>query len=121
MGSTGRRYVRSLARSLWNAHGQNIAGGGAYYVAKQQVNKERQVKYDEHQRKKRAQYSLEYSANVPSKPLSSSTMGDTSASPSQEASDDPSPAHQEPQADPAPTSPYGAQKVYRNRKGDRFS
>ena len=82
--------------------------------------------------------SLEYSDNVPNRPLSSATMGgsetrdtnggpartDTAGSPSQEASSDPAPTRHAPTTEGERVfekSKYESATPYRSRKGDRFS
>lgn len=84
--------------------------------------------------------SLEYSDNVPSRPLSSATMGGTSmtasttnggpartdaaGSPSQESSADPAPTRHAPATEGQRVlekSKYESSTPFRSRKGDRFS
>ena len=81
--------------------------------------------------------SMEYSDNVPSRPLSSAAMGgsaiipngngngsgpparvDTAGSPSHEANTDPTPTRHAPAIE---KSKYEAAVPYKSRKGDRFS
>lgn len=82
--------------------------------------------------------SLEYSENVPNRPLSSATMGgsdsslanggpartDTAGSPSQESSSDPAPTRHAPTTEGQRViekSKYEASVPFRSPKGDRFS
>ena len=82
--------------------------------------------------------SLEYSANVPNRPLSSATMGgsgvpdtnggpprtDTAGSPSQESSGDPAPTRHAPTTEGqrvVEKSKYESSTPFRSPKGDRFS
>ena len=88
------------------------------------------------QRKKRAMIdSLEYSDNVPNKPMSASTMGgstenggpartDTASSPSQESTSDPAPTRHAPTTEGQRVlekSKYESSQPFRSTKGDRFS
>jgi hypothetical protein len=82
--------------------------------------------------------SLEYSQNVPTRPLSSATMGgsetgvanggpartDTAGSPSQESSSDPAPTRHAPATEGqrvVEKSKYESSTPFRSPKGDRFS
>lgn len=82
--------------------------------------------------------SLEYSQNVPTRPLSSSAMGgsdavlanggpartDTAGSPSQESSSDPAPTRHAPTTENQRVlekSKYESSTPFRSTKGDRFS
>lgn len=82
--------------------------------------------------------SLEYSENVPSRPLSSATMGGSDAaaanggpartdmvgSPSQESSSDPAPTRHAPATEGQRVlekSKYESSTPFRSAKGDRFS
>lgn len=80
--------------------------------------------------KKEAIRLMEHSENVPSNPISASTMGnggirdDSAGSPSQEATSDPAPTRHEPTTEQQrldEKSKYESSTPYRNRKGDRFS
>jgi hypothetical protein len=115
-----------------------LAGAGAYVFAKRSINEDRQARLEE-QRKKRAMAdSLEYSENVPSRPLSSATMGgsdasgtngtpprtDTAGSPSQESSSDPAPTRHAPANEGQRVlekSKYESSVPFKSPKGDRFS
>ncbi|OTA67715.1 hypothetical protein K449DRAFT_388515, partial [Hypoxylon sp. EC38] len=113
-----------------------LAGAGAYYFAKKSINADRAARLEEARRKKQMIDSLEHSNNVPSKPLSASTMGgsangnghpartDTAGSPSQEASSDPAPTRHAPATERQQVvekSKYESSTPYRSPKGDRFS
>lgn len=85
---------------------------------------------EEARRRRLANASLEYSENVPSQPLSASTMGNTPArtdaagSPSQEAGTDPAPTRHAPETEGqrmVEKSKYEPAVPYVTRKGDRFS
>lgn len=82
--------------------------------------------------------SLEYSQNVPARPLSSATMGgsdtgatngtaprtDTAGSPSQESSSDPAPTRHAPATEGqrvVEKSKYESSVPFKSPKGDRFS
>lgn len=116
------------------------AGGAAYYFAKTQINADRQAKYEAQRKKKEMIESLEYSENVPSRPLSSATMGgtatraspgnggpartDPAGSPSQEAGSDPAPTRHAPVTEDQRVyekSKYESSTPFKSRKGDRFS
>ncbi|KAI0021880.1 hypothetical protein F4780DRAFT_253488 [Xylariomycetidae sp. FL0641] len=133
----------NTVRSFWLGWGSLcVAGGGAYYFAKRQINADRASRLEETQRKKQRMIeSLEYSDNVPSKPMSSAAMGgsaahhdpshnggpareDTAGSPSQEASTDPAPTRHAPSTEGQRVfekSKYESSTPYRSPKGDRFS
>lgn len=112
-----------------------MAGGGAYYFAKGEINKDRAAKHEAMMRQRALQESLEYSSNIASRSSSASKIGsateknihreDTSAvSPSQEATSDPAPTRHAPENDGQKIlekSKYEAAEPYRTRKGDRFS
>ncbi len=115
------------------------AGAGAYYFAKRSINADRQARLNEQRRKKSMIESLEYSDNVPSRPLSSATMGgstttnhanggpartDAAGSPSQESSADPAPTRHAPATESQRVlekSKYESNVPFRSPKGDRFS
>jgi len=95
------------------------------------------ARLDEQRRKKQMIDSMEYSDNVPSRPMSSATMGyadatpgggpartDTAGSPSQESSADPAPTRHAPATEGqrvAEKSKYENTATFRSTKGDRFS
>lgn len=114
------------------------AGVGSYIFAKRQVNADRRAKLEELREKRRMNHSMEYSDNVPTHPISSSTMGaggepvgppaartDAAGSPSQEAGGgDPAPTRHAPVTEDQRVeekSKYEASATYRGRRGDRFS
>ncbi|KAI1405678.1 hypothetical protein F4819DRAFT_443365 [Hypoxylon fuscum] len=127
----------NTARSFWLGWGSLcVAGGGAYYFAKRSINADRAARLEESRRKKQMIDSLEYSNNVPSRPMSASTMGgtansnggpartDTAGSPSQEASSDPAPTRHAPATEGQQVvekSKYESSTPYKSPKGDRFS
>ncbi|KAI0124251.1 hypothetical protein BJ170DRAFT_638644 [Xylariales sp. AK1849] len=128
----------NTVRSFWLGWGSLcVAGGGAYYFAKRQINADRAARLEDSRRKKRMVDSLEYSDNVPSRPMSSSTMGggpppangtsprtDPSGSPSQEASHDPAPTRHAPSTEGervTEKSKYESSTPFKSPKGDRFS
>lgn len=109
----------------------SIAGGGAYYFAKKEINADRQAKLEAHRRKTVAQQSLEYGEPIPNQ-SSISSLGNANGGsgqpdivglPSQEASSDPAPRH------PSTVdternrerNKYESSVPYRAPKGDRFS
>jgi hypothetical protein len=120
------------------------AGAGAYVFAKRGINADRLARLEDQRRKKSMIESLEYSDNVPNRPLSSATMGgsgtpansntttngtpartDTAGSPSQESSSgDPAPTRHAPATEGQRVfekSKYEASTPFRSPKGDRFS
>jgi hypothetical protein len=129
----------NTVRSFWLGWGSLcVAGGGAYYLAKKSINADRQARLEEQRKKKAMVDSLEYSENVPNRPLSSATMGgsnggvasggpartDAVYSPSQESSSDPAPTRHAPATEGqrvAEKSKYEAAVPFNSRKGDRFS
>ncbi|XDG02295.1 hypothetical protein ABKA04_001910 [Annulohypoxylon sp. FPYF3050] len=127
----------NTVKSFWMGWGSLcLAGGGAYYFAKKSINADRAARLEESRRKKQMIESLEHSNNVPSKPLSASTMGgssngnghpartDTAGSPSQEASSDPAPTRHAPSTEGQQVvekSKYESTVPFRSPKGDRFS
>ncbi|KAH6840922.1 hypothetical protein B0I37DRAFT_385532 [Chaetomium sp. MPI-CAGE-AT-0009] len=129
----------NTVRSFWLGWGSLcVAGGGAYYLAKKSINADRQSRLEEQRKKKAMVDSLEYSENVPNRPLSSATMGgsnggmanggpartDTAGSPSQESSSDPAPTRHAPATEGqrvAEKSKYEASVPFTSPKGDRFS
>ena len=109
----------------------------AYYFAKRSINEDRTTRMMERRKKQAMIDSLEYSDNVPNKPLSSATMGGTAAgengaparidaasSPSQESSSDPAPTRHAPTTEGQRVlekSKYEAATPWKSPKGDRFS
>ncbi|KAI4143569.1 MAG: hypothetical protein LQ340_006956 [Diploschistes diacapsis] len=99
------------------------AGGGAYYVAKKQVNANRQAEYEAQLKRQRLYASFEEresSKPAPSHKKDFHKGSDHSGSPSGEASTDPAPTSHQTNS-PKPKSKYEPSEVYRSRKGDRFS
>ncbi|RFU72333.1 hypothetical protein TARUN_9927 [Trichoderma arundinaceum] len=101
-----------------------VAGGGAYYFAKQQIRADRQAKLEAHRQKIAANKALEFEAA----PAPSSNGGpartDNVGSPSQEASNDPAATRHAPATESqrvTEKSKYESDTPYRTRKGDRFS
>ncbi|KAL1645778.1 hypothetical protein SLS58_003662 [Diplodia intermedia] len=94
-----------------------VAGGGAYYFAKKEINAERAEKAAADRRKRELQARLESQAFTGG----SSNGG---ANPSQEASQDPAPTRHAPETAGQQVfekSKYEATEPFRSRKGDRFS
>ncbi|KAK4217074.1 hypothetical protein QBC37DRAFT_415371 [Rhypophila decipiens] len=129
----------NTVRSFWVGWGSLcVAGGAAYVFAKRSINADRQSRLEEQRKKKSMIESLEYSDNVPTRPLSSATMGgttagaanggpartDTAGSPSQESSSDPAPTRHAPTTEGQRVfekSKYESSVPYKSPKGDRFS
>lgn len=90
----------------------SLAGGGAYYFAKQSINADRAARFEEAQRRRQMHYSLEHSGPSPS------------SSPSHEATSDPAPTRHAPESEDQRVfekSKYEPTEPYRAKKGDRFS
>ncbi|KAI1819637.1 hypothetical protein F4861DRAFT_125288 [Xylaria intraflava] len=111
-------------KSFWLGWGSLcVAGGGAYYFAKQSINADRAQRLEEAQRKKRMMNSLESPNNVPASndaPVSSDLAG----LPSQEASSDPAPTRHAPTTEGQRVyekSKYESSTPFQSTKGDRFS
>jgi hypothetical protein len=97
------------------------AGAGAYVFAKRQINAERQAKLDDIRKRKQAVVeSLEYSDNVPPRPLSASAMGGT-ATPEASSSSAAPPEGKDGSGTTPGKSKYEAQKPFVSPKGDRFA
>ncbi|KAK0720030.1 hypothetical protein B0H67DRAFT_574879 [Lasiosphaeris hirsuta] len=128
----------NTVKSFWVGWGALcLAGGGAYVFAKRSIDADRRTRLEEQRRKKSMAESLEYSQNVPSRPLSSATMGgtgtitnggpartDAAGSPSQESSNDPAPTRHAPATEGervVEKSKYESSVPFRSPKGDRFS
>jgi len=100
-------------KSFWIGWGSLIvAGAGAFYFAKKEINADRREKYLQRQQRQHEQDMLRY--------------GNESAqmNPSSEASSDPAPTRHVPQTEQENVhgkSKYEATAVYRSPKGDRFS
>jgi hypothetical protein len=117
----------------------SLAGGAAYYFAKQSINADRAARFEAEQKRRRRQESLEYSAKAPSQPASSSSISgsakegftnggparsDHSGSPSQESTLDPAPTRHAPATEGQRVrekSKYETSEPFRAKKGDRFS
>lgn len=106
-----------------------LAGGTAYYFAKQSINADRAARFEEQRMRKQMAQSLEYGDNVPSQPGSATSMGgeprtDTAGSPSQESSSDPAPTRHAPTTEQQRVlekSKYESSTPFKSPKGDRFS
>ncbi|KAI1176130.1 hypothetical protein F4777DRAFT_547897 [Nemania sp. FL0916] len=121
-------------KSFWLGWGSLcVAGAGAYYFAKKNINADRAQKYEESQRRKRMMSSLEHGDN-PSQVSSASSSGpssndkpisnDFAGSPSQEASSDPAPTRHAPTTEGQRVyekSKYESSTPFKSPKGDRFS
>ncbi|KAK0626531.1 hypothetical protein B0T14DRAFT_562429 [Immersiella caudata] len=128
----------NTAKSFWLGWGSLcVAGGVSYYFAKKSIDADRRTRFEEQRKRKYMGESLEYSDNVPTKPLSSSAMGgslasnngsseartDTVGSPSQELGD-PAPTRHAPATEGQRVlekSKYESSTPFRSPKGDRFS
>ncbi|KAH7246410.1 hypothetical protein BKA59DRAFT_477879 [Fusarium tricinctum] len=110
----------NTVKSFWLGWGSLcVAGGGAYYFAKQQINADRVAKMEAHRKKRQMIENLEYTEGV-----GSPARTDSTGSPSQEASNDPAPTRHAPATEAqrvGEKSKYESNQVYRSPKGDRFS
>ncbi|KAG6006567.1 hypothetical protein E4U21_006865 [Claviceps maximensis] len=122
----------NTVRSFWLGWGSLcVAGGGAYYFAKREINADRQAKLEAARNKKQALRSADYAGFE----TNSSSSGaydsngaaprtDTAGSSSQETIHDPSATRHAgvTEADPLKEkSKYESAVPYATRKGDRFS
>ncbi|KAJ6440012.1 hypothetical protein O9K51_07903 [Purpureocillium lavendulum] len=117
----------NTVKSFWLGWGSLcVAGAGAYYFAKKEINADRKAKLEEARRKKYDIRSLEYSGG---QSPSATTNGapartDSAGSPSQEASNDPAPTRHAPATESQRVTEkgkYESDTPYRSPKGDRFS
>ena len=108
-----------------------MAGGGAYYFAKRQINADRASRYEADMKRKARFQNLEPVAPVDSslkskkkKPVPNGEGQDFAGKPSAEASEDAAPVGHAPETDQEKIrerSKYEAAEPYRSRKGNRFS
>ncbi|KAF2090751.1 hypothetical protein K490DRAFT_53709 [Saccharata proteae CBS 121410] len=99
-----------------------VAGGGAYYFAKKNINAERAEKAAADRRRKEMQIRLEHGDMTASS--GNAASADSASNPSQEASADPAPTRHAPETQGQQVfekSKYEASDPFRSRKGDRFS
>lgn len=129
-------------RSTWYGWGSLcVAGGGAYWFAKRQINADRQSRLEEELRRKELQRRMEAAEARSREPIAKRpkkqkavTSGDTgvtesktedhAGSPSAESSQDVAPVSHAPGSERdkiVEKSKYEAAEPYRSRKGDRFS
>lgn len=129
-------------RSTWIGWGTLcVAGGGAYYFAKQSINADRQARYDKERKKQNRLARLEasgYAAEPSPTATKSKKTGkenegssahtvrglDHAGSPSSEISEDAAPVGHAPANNDQRVrerSKYEAAEPYRSKKGDRFS
>jgi hypothetical protein len=104
----------------------SLAGGGAYYFAKKQINADRAARYEAELKKKQMQQSLEYAGvgNGSGTTNGGPARADLSASPSQESTLDPAPTSHAPDTEGQrlrEKSKYESSEPFRSKKGDRFS
>lgn len=98
-----------------------LAGGGAYYFAKKQINADRAARYEAEQRKKQVQQSLEFIGGGSN---GGPARSDHSGSPSQESTLEPAPTSHAPDTEGQrirEKSKYESSEPFRSKKGDRFS
>ncbi|TGO21762.1 hypothetical protein BPAE_0202g00030 [Botrytis paeoniae] len=106
-----------------------VAGGTAYYFAKQSINADRAARFEADQKRKRQQEALEYSGRTDGYAGSGSNGGpaklDSAGSPSQEVSTtEPAPTRHAPASEGQRVrekSKYEPSEPFRSKKGDRFS
>ncbi|KAI5778673.1 hypothetical protein EDC01DRAFT_329561 [Geopyxis carbonaria] len=106
----------NTVKSFWVGWGSLIvAGAGAYYYAKKEINADRREKYLKRQQSQYEQNMLQYS---------SGTDDDGHSNPAKEATNDPAPTRHAPQNEEQSVrekSKYEASVVYRAPRGDRFT
>ncbi|TAQ86757.1 hypothetical protein B7494_g4921 [Chlorociboria aeruginascens] len=101
----------NTVKSFWVGWGSLcVAGGAAYYFAKQSINADRAARYEVEQRRRRMTESLEHSGKTASSSNTNSSAkkgngysgpprSDSSGSPSQEATSDPAPTRHAPDSE----------------------
>ncbi|ODA79166.1 hypothetical protein RJ55_04758 [Drechmeria coniospora] len=116
----------NTVKSFWLGWGSLcVAGAGAYYFAKKEINADRRAKLEQARRKKQDIRSLEYAGPESTSAYASGpARTDTVGSPSQEATNDPAPTSHAPATESqrvTEKSKYESNEPYRSPKGDRFS
>ncbi|KAK3308156.1 uncharacterized protein B0T15DRAFT_508654 [Chaetomium strumarium] len=115
----------NTVKSFWLGWGSLCAAGGvAYYVAKRNINADRQSRLEEQRRRKAVADSLEHSQNIASRGYDEPARTDMAYSPSQESSSDPAPTRHAPVTEQqriVEKSKYESSQPFRSPKGDRFS
>ncbi|RCI11217.1 hypothetical protein L249_7646 [Ophiocordyceps polyrhachis-furcata BCC 54312] len=108
----------NTVRSFWYAASTMAfgrPGAGAYFLAKREINADRQSKLDQARKKQAETQALQSTEHA---------RTDSAGSPSQEASSDPAPTRHAPATEAeriAEKSKYESSVPYRRPKGDRFS
>lgn len=100
-----------------------IAGGGAYYFAKKQVNADRATRYEAEQKRKALQRALQAS-DLKGGSNGGPPRSDLAGSPSQESTLDPAPTRHAPDTEGQrirEKSKYETSEPFRAKKGDRFA
>ncbi|PFH61387.1 hypothetical protein XA68_17499 [Ophiocordyceps unilateralis] len=109
----------NTVRSFWIGWGSLcVAGAGAYYLAKREINADRQTKLERARKKQFETRALDSGA------AAEHARTDSAGSPSQEATSDPAPTRHAPATEServAEKSKYESSVPYRAPKGDRFS
>ncbi|KAJ6783300.1 hypothetical protein PWT90_11168 [Aphanocladium album] len=115
----------SQVKSFWLGWGSVcVAGAGAYYFAKREINADRQAKLEAHRQKRYDNRAMEY--GIPNS-SAGAAKPDYAGSPSAESNNDPAPGGQDlgieskPKREKEDISPYESKVGYRSRKGERFS
>lgn len=121
----------NTVKSFWIGWGALIiAGGGAYYYAKRDIDASRREKFRKLQHQQQLNANLEYDATRSSSGSGSVSQqnlrsrGSDAFAPSEEATADPATTRHEPDTNGqrvVEKNKYEAAVPYRNRKGDRFS
>ncbi|KAG5982873.1 hypothetical protein E4U55_001204 [Claviceps digitariae] len=120
----------NTVRSFWLGWGSLcVAGAGAYYFAKREINADRQAKLEAFRKKNQALQSGDYGLESNSSSTITHNNGatartDTAGSPSQEANHDPAATSHAAVTESDPLkgrSKYESAVPYATRKGDRFS
>ncbi|KAK3903438.1 hypothetical protein C8A05DRAFT_32840 [Staphylotrichum tortipilum] len=119
----------NTVKSFWLGWGSLcVAGGAAYYFAKQSINADRLSRLEEQRKKKAIADSIQHSQYAASltgaDPNGGPARIDTAGSPSQESSSDPAPTRHAPTTEGQRVlekSKYESAVPFRSTKGDRFS
>ncbi|KAF4589615.1 hypothetical protein GQ602_003504 [Ophiocordyceps camponoti-floridani] len=109
----------NTVRSFWVGWGSLcVAGAGAYYLAKREINADRQSKLEQTRKKQLETRALDSDVTA------EHARTDSAGSPSQEACSDPAPTRHAPMTESeriSEKSKYESSVPYRRPKGDRLS
>ncbi|KOS17189.1 hypothetical protein ESCO_005903 [Escovopsis weberi] len=119
----------NTVKSFWVGWGSLcVAGAGAYYFAKKEINRDRHAKLEAQRQRKDEQYAIQMQYSDAASAGNGLNGGpartDTAGSPSQEAGSDPASTRHAPATESQQIfekSKYESSTPFRSRKGDRFS